>query len=101
MGNTQKARPACGTYPGYQAHRRRGDEICVPCRDACADYHRDRRDRRPESLRREQDARKARRRALSRLAEQHQEQYRALYREEQDAIRAARMRDQDGGVTNA
>lgn len=38
----------CGTYPGYQRHlkaiaRGDGDRPCVPCRQAAADYQRQRR----------------------------------------------------------
>lgn len=28
----------CGTYPGYQRHRKSGEPACDPCRHACARY---------------------------------------------------------------
>jgi hypothetical protein len=34
------ARPACGTREGYQAHQRRGEEPCDPCRAGAAAYAR-------------------------------------------------------------
>jgi hypothetical protein len=29
---------SCGTYYGYQRHRRDGEKACAPCRKAMADY---------------------------------------------------------------
>lgn len=36
-------RPPCGTYNGYQAHKRRGEDACAECRAASAESHRARR----------------------------------------------------------
>lgn len=33
--------PRCGTYAGYERHRRAGDPACDPCRAAKADYTRE------------------------------------------------------------
>jgi len=36
------AAATCGTTGGYQAHRRRGEPTCQPCRDAHRDYRKER-----------------------------------------------------------
>ena len=46
----QDERAACGTEPGYSAHRRRSEEPCRPCRDAHADAKRMRRARQLERV---------------------------------------------------
>lgn len=33
--------PACGTYRGYQQHRKAGEKACRACKDARRDYMRD------------------------------------------------------------
>jgi hypothetical protein len=30
----------CGTNAGYQAHHRRGEDACDPCREGANEYHR-------------------------------------------------------------
>lgn len=30
----------CGTYAGYKAHRKRNEELCLPCREAMREYRR-------------------------------------------------------------
>jgi hypothetical protein len=35
---TMRTPPACGTRAGYQAHQRRQEPTCQPCRDAHAEY---------------------------------------------------------------
>lgn len=54
MTAPQTSRPGeglicCGTYAGYQRHRRRGEPTCAPCRDAATDYQALRRVRRGEA----------------------------------------------------
>lgn len=39
-GPTQRKRPGCGTHGGYQAHQRRAETACTPCRDANTDADR-------------------------------------------------------------
>jgi hypothetical protein len=74
-------RPPCGTRAGYAAHRKLGEVACSPCRAAAAKYQRDRRT--DVDARQVDYARKnARERALTRLAQAHPEEYRALYVEE-------------------
>lgn len=45
QAKAQPGRPpvACGTPAGYEKHRRNGETICDPCRDARNEYRRDQR----------------------------------------------------------
>ncbi len=45
----------CGTESGHRNHRRRGEELCEPCRDAHREANRKREQRRREQRRRERD----------------------------------------------
>ena len=38
----------CGTYPGYSIHRRRGEDMCPPCRTAQRAYDAERRKAKPK-----------------------------------------------------
>ena len=72
------SRPACGTRNGYQAHIRRGEKTCEPCRAANAASQR-------ESRGRDQwwrATKRAREQALIRLSHEHPDEYRNLYAEE-------------------
>lgn len=71
----------CGTYAGWNRHRAMGATPCEACRDARNTYMRDYRDR---SYVRERERRdnSARRKAKSRLARAHPDEYRRLYAEE-------------------
>lgn len=40
--------PRCGTNPGYQAHRKRGEDPCQPCKDTEAERARQRYQKDPE-----------------------------------------------------
>lgn len=71
----------CGSYAGYQAHRRRGTAPCDECRKANNLYMAERRDD-PWYARRERRRQAARERALSRLMRMHPTEYAALYDEE-------------------
>lgn len=71
----------CGTYAGYQAHKRCEEQACGPCKAAAAAYMRQHRAR-PEVAEKEKARREARRRALSRLARVYPTMYRAFYEEE-------------------
>ncbi|GAA1571843.1 hypothetical protein GCM10009678_63140 [Actinomadura kijaniata] len=68
-----RAPARCGTRAGYNAHRRRGEAACEACQEAVNKYMRG-----PTNLAR----RRARGRALSRLALIHPDLYAALYSEE-------------------
>jgi hypothetical protein len=71
----------CGTYGGYQRHRRRGEQACTECRRANRDYTRTLRQR--PGVREEENARTAARsRALWRLADEQRERFRELFIEE-------------------
>jgi hypothetical protein len=72
----------CGTYGGYQAHRRRGQEVCGPCRTAYLQYIRDYRAAHPDAVRRQKLIATIRSRTLSRLARLHPDDYARLLREE-------------------
>lgn len=61
--------PRCGTLSGYQAHRRRDEDACRPCKAAQADYQR--------------TYNRARSRALTRLAHVFPIEFQALLLEEQ------------------
>jgi hypothetical protein len=69
----------CGTYAGYQAHRKRDEDACPPCLAANTAYRRDYYHRvvvaRREARRRE---RLAHVRATQRLIAAHRDQWRAL-----------------------
>jgi hypothetical protein len=41
-GIPQRTRPTCGTHLAYLAHRRRNEPACPACRQAWADYQRQR-----------------------------------------------------------
>ena len=64
----------CGTRNGYKAHRRRGEDACLPCRDAHNTHM--------------SNYRRARTRAISRLIACHQGEY-ARYLAEETAKEAA------------
>ena len=75
------ARPAsttesgCGTYAGYQVHRRAKEAACPPCKKALAAYMADYRAAAGQGS--------PRQRATVRLRERHQQEWRQLLREEQ------------------
>jgi hypothetical protein len=78
---SKRERPSCGTYGGYQAHLRRKETPCQPCRDAAAEYQRNwRMNEAKRAVERQTTA--ARHRALTRLARAHPVEYRRLYAEE-------------------
>lgn len=75
---------ACGTYAGYQAHRRHGTPKCGPCMDANAEYTRNRRlnsDIRLADL----NQSRAYTRAMVRLRLAHPREFARLYAEEKGA----------------
>ena len=72
----------CGTYAGYQAHIRMSEEPCDRCREANADYNRERRRSSAAVRQREMQLDIARRRAWKRLADMYPAQYHGLYEEE-------------------
>ena len=76
-------RPRCGTYSGYQAHRRRGEPFDQACRDANAAYMREFRAENQANYTREKAANAARSRALYRLAEAHPREFGRLLLDEQ------------------
>jgi hypothetical protein len=72
----------CGTYGGYQRHRRHKTEICEPCRKANADYHARRRELNPDLRLTDRRGEAARARARRRLSEEFEARYRELLNEE-------------------
>lgn len=72
----------CGTYGGYQQHRRRGQEPCDPCREAARVYQQERRAKDPEKRAEENAKSSARERAVWRLAAEHPERFKELVAEE-------------------
>jgi hypothetical protein len=76
--NAEAAEPEskCGTYAGWNAHRKAGEKACDACRKACADYMRGYRQRRgPEPDRWRSRTRSA---ALERLAAKYPDQFARL-----------------------
>ena len=74
----------CGTYGGYQKHRRQGEPACEPCRKANANYHRGYRASGAEPYLKSLEVEKARTRALYRLAERHPVEFAALFADEKE-----------------
>ncbi len=72
----------CGTYRGYQRHRRQKTPTCEPCRRANADYHAMRRELNPSLRVTDRRTEAARWRARVRLSEEYVDRYRELLAEE-------------------
>lgn len=81
----------CGTYAGYQKHRKTGQVPCRPCRDANAAYMRKLRANSERTYRNTREDNAARQRAHTRLARLYPTLFDALYTEELQAIRATRV----------
>jgi hypothetical protein len=74
----------CGTSAGYIRHVKAGEIPCEECRAAHTLYMRLWRSRTGNNSQHRYT--RARERAVRRLIAQHREEYRALYREERDAL---------------
>lgn len=72
-------RETCGTYGGYQTHKRYGEEPCRPCRDASNAYARQYRKVQPTTVKLDRLQAKVRARALSKLAEVYPDDFQQLY----------------------
>lgn len=72
----------CGTPAGYQAHRKRGEAACGPCRNANAAYMRVLRADRADLRERERARQNARDRATQRLIDAHRAEWAGLVQEE-------------------
>ena len=70
----------CGTYQGYQKHKRLGEEVCEPCRLARNEYMNAIR-RKPEYRKRIRKYQRDRGRALSKLAEMFPVEYQKILSE--------------------
>jgi hypothetical protein len=70
--------PVCGTYAGYQRHRRVGEEACAACRAASAAYMRDIRNRKPEMRSAAYRQYQHRERALAELRRRHEDEYQEI-----------------------
>ena len=75
----------CGTYAGYQRHKKFGETPCQRCRDANAAYVREWRSD-PDNRARTQAANNARQRALQRLADEYPKRFLELLNEERLTI---------------
>lgn len=73
---------SCGTYAGYQTHKRQGTEPCSECRRAQRDYMRDYRAKNAEQRDKDYRYGLARNRAISRLIAMHPAQWEALLADE-------------------
>ena len=65
----------CGTYAGWNFHRRQGTPICDGCRKAHTDYLREYRRGNPERRARDGVYNRARGKALTQLAARHPADY--------------------------
>jgi len=72
---------AHGTYAGYQTHKRRGQLPCEPCRQANAEYQRNRRTS-PAAHEADLYWNRTRHRALERLSREFPRRFRELLIEE-------------------
>lgn len=72
----------CGTYAGYNQHRRDRTPTCPACRAAATDYQRKRRAENPDIYDQEKFLNGIRGRALWRLASLHPDEFQALVAEE-------------------
>lgn len=82
-----KKTPApCGTYAAYQRHRAANEDACVPCKAAANDYQAAYRRANPQSVRQRTATQTAWRRAASRLAAAHRQEFDRLYRTEKRKI---------------
>lgn len=77
----------CGTYGGYQYHKKNGDPFCEPCRKANAAYSRELRKRSPRAANYTRLTNNARSRALWRLADEFHDRFQSLYLEELAELR--------------
>jgi len=68
----------CGTYGGYQAHRRRGEDACNPCREANTTYQREYR-RHPDRRVVARDQSEAYTRASAELRVAHKSEFDRIY----------------------
>jgi stalled ribosome alternative rescue factor ArfA len=72
----------CGTYAGYQAHRKAGEDACAECRKASAAYMRENRRTWRQTYRANAARQNARVRALRRLAQLYPDVLEALLQDE-------------------
>lgn len=83
----------CGTYAGWNAHQRRGEPQCEPCRDAAAVYQRQWRAKGGPAVERQAAGNRAREAALWRLKDLHPADFDLLVADEM-RVEAARIRAQ-------
>jgi hypothetical protein len=72
----------CGTYAGLQAHKKRREEPCQPCKDAGAAYVRAYRSASPARRAADRWWTRTRHAALERLAREYPERFQAILAEE-------------------
>lgn len=72
----------CGTYAGYQQHKKKRTPTCEPCKKANADYNKQRRARGGPSVDAERRYDKAAKRARQSLIERHRDEFLQLLRGE-------------------
>lgn len=72
----------CGTYAGWNAHRRAQEPQCDACREAARVYQRERRAKGGEQIESETTKQRCRERALWRLKEMHRGDFDLLVADE-------------------
>lgn len=78
----------CGTYAGYQRHRKQRTATCEPCRTANREYMRSFRESRPDIVATEVVRQAARERAAWKLVAEHRERFRELYLAEMRGVQS-------------
>lgn len=71
----------CGTYGGYQAHKKRGEAACDECRDASRRYMAEYRRKHPEVRDADIAGLDARREATRLLIQRHEAEFRQLLKD--------------------
>src|SRR5690242_914050 len=85
------AESKCGTYAGWNIHKRKGEKACDACRQAATEYQRSWRARGGEAVERQAAMNRAREAALWRLKDLHRDHFDLLVADEM-RVEKARMR---------
>jgi 5-methylcytosine-specific restriction endonuclease McrA len=72
----------CGTYAGYKIHRKRGEELCLPCREAMREYRREYHKKKPDKNKQYKNAYLAKPEKKAAVKEYHKKLYYSAEREE-------------------
>lgn len=76
----------CGTYGGYQHHKKAGESACEPCLEANRRYRSTYRRDRPEVLQRDIAGLRARNAAVKALIDAHRDEFQELLTQHGEAV---------------